>query len=128
VAQSHGWSLDDVALHELAPSDTPRADDEYTILHPSEVELGETTGAVFQEVRRTNPTRVVFDSLSEIRLLAREPLRYRRQILALKQFFVGRRCTVLLLDDRTAEGSDLQLHSISHGVIRLEQLATDFGA
>jgi circadian clock protein KaiC len=128
VAQSHGWSLDDVALHELAPSDTPRADDEYTILHPSEVELGETTSAVFHEVERTNPTRVVFDSLSEIRLLAREPLRYRRQILALKQFFVGRQCTVLLLDDQTADRSDLQLHSISHGVIRLEQLATDFGS
>ena len=128
VAQSHGWSLDDLTLHELAPSESPRADDEYTILHPSEVELGETTGAVFREVERTNPTRVVFDSLSEIRLLAREPLRYRRQILALKHFFVGRRCTVLLLDDQTADRSDLQLHSISHGVIRLEQLATEFGA
>ena len=129
VAQSHGWSLDDVALYELAPtSESPRADDEYTILHPAEVELGETTSAVFREVERTNPIRVVFDSLSEIRLLARDPLRYRRQILALKQFFVGRRCTVLLLDDRTAETNDLQLHSISHGVVRLEQLATAFGA
>jgi len=129
VAQSHGWSLDDVALYELAPtSESPRADDEYTILHPSEVELGQTTSAVFREVERTNPTRVVFDSLSEIRLLAREPLRYRRQILALKQFFAGRQCTVLLLDDQTSDRSDLQLHSISHGVVRLEQLATEFGA
>jgi circadian clock protein KaiC len=129
VAQSHGWSLDDVALQELAPtSESPRRDDEYTILHPSEVELGETTSAVFREVERINPARVVLDSLSEIRLLAREPLRYRRQILALKQFFVGRRCTVLLLDDRSSEGSDLQLHSISHGVVLLEQLATEFGA
>jgi circadian clock protein KaiC len=129
VSPSHGWSLDDVALYELAPtSESPRADDEYTILHPAEVELGETTSAVFREVERTNPIRVVFDSLSEIRLLARDPLRYRRQILALKQFFVGRRCTVLLLDDRTAETNDLQLHSISHGVVRLEQLATEFGA
>jgi circadian clock protein KaiC len=83
---------------------------------------------VFRQVERTNPARVVFDSLSEIRLLAREPLRYRRQILALKQFFVGRRCTVLLLDDRTAEQNDLQLHSISHGVVRLEHLVTEFGA
>jgi circadian clock protein KaiC len=129
VAQSHGWSLDDVTLHELAPtSESPSPDDEYTILHPSEVELGETTSAVLHEVERINPTRVVFDSLSEIRLLARDPLRYRRQILALKQFFAGRRCTVLLLDDRSSEGSDLQLHSISHGVVLLEQLATEFGA
>ena len=129
VAHSHGWSLDDLALYELAPtSESPRADDEYTILHPAEVELGETTSAVFREVERTNPIRVVFDSLSEIRLLARDPLRYRRQILALKQFFVGRRCTVLLLDDRTAGANDLQLHSISHGVVRLEQLATEFGS
>ena len=129
VARSHGWSLDQVQLHELAPTtESARPDDDYTILHPSEVELGETTGAVFRQVERTNPARVVFDSLSEIRLLAREPLRYRRQILALKQFFVGRRCTVLLLDDRTAEQNDLQLHSISHGVVRLEHLATEFGA
>ena len=128
VAQSHGWSLDDVTLYELAPtSESPSPEDEYTILHPSEVELGETTSAVLHEVERINPTRVVFDSLSEIRLLAREPLRYRRQILALKQFFGGRQCTVLLLDDQTADRSDLQLHSISHGVIRLEQLATEFG-
>lgn len=129
VARSHGWSLDGVALYELAPTaESVRPDDDYTILHPSEVELGETTSAVFREVERTNPLRVVFDSLSEIRLLAREPLRYRRQILALKQFFGGRRCTVLLLDDRTAEQTDLQLHSISHGVVRLEQVATEFGA
>ena len=129
VARSHGWSLDQVQLHELAPTtESARPDDDYTILHPSEVELGETTGAVFRQVERTNPARVVFDSLSEIRLLAREPLRYRRQILALKQFFAGRRCTVLLLDDRTAEQNDLQLHSISHGVVRLEHLATEFGA
>jgi circadian clock protein KaiC len=129
VAQAHGWSLDGVALHELAATgESAHPDDDYTILHPSEVELGETTSAVFREVERTNPMRVVFDSLSEFRLLAREPLRYRRQILALKQFFAGRRCTVLLLDDRTAEQNDLQLHSISHGVVRLEQLATEFGA
>ena len=129
VAASHGWSLDGVALHELTPAaDAPHRDEEYTILHPSEVELGETTSGVLQQVERTRPTRVVFDSLSEIRLLARETLRYRRQILALKQFFAGRRCTVLLLDDRTADSADVQLHSISHGVVRLEQLATEFGA
>jgi len=129
VALSHGWSLDHVALYELAATPEPlSADEQYTILHPSEVELGETTKAVFEEVERINPTRVVFDSLSEMRLLAREPLRYRRQILALKQFFVGRHCTVLLLDDRTAESGDLQLQSITHGVVRLEQLATELSA
>jgi circadian clock protein KaiC len=85
--------------------------------------------AVLHEMERITPARVVFDSLSEIRLLAREPLRYRRQILALKQFFAGRQCTVLLLDDLTSGHSgDLQLHSISHGVIRLEQIATEFGS
>jgi circadian clock protein KaiC len=129
VALSHGWSLENVALYELAATPGPlSADEQYTILHPSEVELGETTQAVFEEVERTDPTRVVFDSLSEMRLLAREPLRYRRQILALKQFFVGRHCTVLLLDDRTAESGDLQLHSLAHGVVRLDQLATEFSA
>src|SRR5882724_8879246 len=129
VALSHGWSLDNVAIYELAPTPEPlSADEQYTILHPSEVELGETTEAVFDEVERTNPTRVVFDSLSEMRLLAREPLRYRRQILALKQFFIGRHCTVLLLDDRTSEDGDLQLQSLAHGVLTLQQLAPEYGA
>ena len=126
VAVSHGWSLDNVALYELAPNAEPLgAEDQYTILHPSEVELGETTKAVFEEVERVKPTRVIFDSLSEMRLLARDPLRYRRQILALKQFFTGRQCTVLLLDDRTADSEDLQLQSIAHGVVRLEQIETE---
>ena len=96
--------------------------------HPSEVELGETTNAVLEAVERVNPRRVIFDSLSELRLLAQNSLRYRRQILALKQFFIGRQCTVLLLDDRTAEGTDQQLQSIAHGVLALEQLAPEYGA
>jgi KaiC/GvpD/RAD55 family RecA-like ATPase len=113
VAESHGWTLDGMAIHELAAGEESafKPDDQYTFFHPSEVELGETTKAVLSEVEQVNPTRVVFDSLSEMRLLAREPLRYRRQILGLKQFFVGRRCTVLLLDDRTAQPGDLQLQS-----------------
>ena len=130
VAESHGWTLDGMAIHELSTS-TDKAfkpDDQYTFFHPSEVELGETTKAVLAEVERVNPTRVVFDSLSEMRLLAREPLRYRRQILGLKQFFVGRRCTVLLLDDRTSHAGDLQLQSLAHGVVALEQLAPEYGA
>ena len=111
------------------PSDESfKPDDQYTFFHPSEVELSETTKAVLAEVERINPTRVVFDSLSEMRLLAREPLRYRRQILGLKQFFIGRNCTVLLLDDRTSQAGDLQLQSLAHGVITLEQLAPEYGA
>jgi circadian clock protein KaiC len=129
VAASHGWTLDGMTIHELAPSDESfKPDDQYTFFHPSEVELSETTKAVLAEVERSNPSRVVFDSLSEMRLLAREPLRYRRQILGLKQFFVGRHCTVLLLDDRTSQQGDLQLQSLAHGVITLEQLAPEYGA
>jgi circadian clock protein KaiC len=130
VAASHGWDLSKVDIHELATPDQPdfNPDDQYTFFHPSEVELGETTKAVLAEVARVNPTRVVFDSLSEMRLLAREPLRYRRQILGLKQFFTGRHCTVLLLDDRTSEVGDLQLQSLAHGVVTLEQLAPEYGA
>ena len=98
------------------------------MLYPSAVELGETTREVMRQVQETKPRRVVFDSLSEMRLLAQSPLRYRRQILALKQFFSTQKCTVLMLDDRTADPSDLQLHSIAHGVISLEQSPRDFGA
>jgi len=104
------------------------SDTQITMYHPSEVELSETTRRVLDAVERINPARVVFDSLSEMRLLAQSSLRYRRQILALKQFFTGRKCTVLLLDDRTAEGKDTQLQSIAHGVVSLEQLAPVYGA
>lgn len=129
VARSHGWSLEGVGIHELLPSDdTLRPESQYTIFHPSEVELSETTNAVLAEVERTNPRRVVFDSLSEMRLLAGDPLRYRRQILALKQYFIGRQCTVLLLDDKTSDGQDLQLQSIVHGVVSLQHLAIEYGA
>ncbi len=129
VAQSHGWSLDGIDICELIPSEEsllPEA--QSRMFHPSEVELSETTQAVLAEVERIEPTRVVFDSLSEMRLLAQSPLRYRRQILALKQFFSGRNCTVLLLDDRTSESADLQLHSLAHGVVVLQQLAPEYGA
>jgi circadian clock protein KaiC len=129
VADSHGWSLEGVNLHELVPPvESLKAEAQYTIFHPSEVELGETTRAVIEQVERIHPSRVVFDSLSEMRLLARDPLRYRRQILALKQFFAGRKSTVLLLDDRTSADADLQVQSIAHGVLMLEQLELDYGA
>lgn len=129
VAASHGWSLEGVDIFELVPAEDALAtESQYTVFHPSEIELNETTKGVLKEVERIKPSRVVFDSLSEMRLLAQSALRYRRQILGLKQFFIGRDCTVLLLDDRTSETGDLQLQSIVNGVISLEQLAPDYGA
>ncbi len=127
-ATSHSWSLDGIEIVELASRETALDEDNnITMFNPSEVDLSETTKAVLAAVERINPSRVVFDSLSEMRLLAQSSLRYRRQILALKQFFVGRACTVMLLDDGTSEGPDLQLQSIAHGVIALSQLAPDYG-
>lgn len=129
VARRHGWSLDNIDVFELvSPEAILDPAREQTVLHPAEMELNETTQNVFDRVREFNPTRVVLDSLSEVRLLAQSPLRYRRQILALKHFFTGRRCTVVLLDDLSSSENDLQLHSISHGVVLLEQLAIDYGA
>lgn len=129
VSASHGWSLDGITIRELNPAGNNLAgEDHYTMFHPSEVELGETTKAILDDVQRINPARVVFDSLSELRLLAGSALRYRRQILALKLFFTGRKCTVLMLDDMTSANHDLQVQSIAHGAIRLEQLAPNYGA
>lgn len=127
VAHGHGWSLEGLHVFELVPPEASLdRDREQTLLHPSEVELTETTQLIFEEVDRLQPTRVVFDSLSEMRLLAVSALRYRRQILAVKHFFTGRRCTVLLLDDSSA-GHDVQLHSVPYGVMMLEQLPRQYG-
>lgn len=129
VAHSHGWSLEGIEIVELeSTGQTLSPDSQLTMYHPSEVELSETSQAVLDAVDRVKPSRVVFDSLSELRLLAQNSLRYRRQILAFKQFFIGKGCTVLLLDDRTAEGFDKQLQSIAHGVITLQQLSPIYGA
>jgi circadian clock protein KaiC len=128
VAASHGWSLDGVDVCDLSAVRDITADTQYTLFHPSEVELDETTRVVLERVERSGPRRVVFDSLSEMRLLARDALRYRRQVLALKQFFVGRACTVLMLDDLTSESSDRQLESLAHGVLRLAVDAPDYGS
>lgn len=129
VTTSHGWSLEGITVRELVPSeDSLGPDEQYTMFHPSEVELGETTKAILADVDEIKPTRVVFDSLSELRLLAGNPLRYRRQILALKQFFAGRNCTVVLLDDLTSTDRDLQVQSIAHGVVRLEQVNPEYGS
>jgi len=127
VARSHKWDLADIELFELVSSDGLDPEAEQSILEPSEVELGETIQGVMECVDRLRPARVVFDSLSEMRLLAQNSLRYRRQILALKQYFSMRGCTVLMLDDRSSDPGDLQLHSIAHGVITLEQAAQDYG-
>jgi circadian clock protein KaiC len=130
TAASHGLDLDGVDLFALgAPEgEDAAAEGEYTIFLPAEVELPGTTKRLLDEIDRAKPRRVVVDSLSELRLLARDPLRYRRQVLALKQHLVGRACTALLLDDRSDGEESLQLQSIAHGVIVLEVRATDYGA
>ncbi|MBA3676571.1 MAG: AAA family ATPase [Sphingosinicella sp.] len=128
VALSHNWDLSEIELFELVSGDGLDPEAEQSILEPSEVELGETIQGVMECVDRLRPSRVVFDSLSEMRLLAQNSLRYRRQILALKQYFSTRRCTVLMLDDRSSDPGDLQLHSIAHGVITLEQAAQEYGS
>ena len=128
VSASHGWDVSQIPIFEMTPSEdqlTPEA--QYTVFHPSDIELTDTMNAVLEQVNRLQPRRVVIDSLSELRMLAREPLRYRHQILALKQFFAGRNCTVLLLDDRTAKDNDLQLQSIAHGVLMMQSLEREFG-
>src|SRR5581483_7155276 len=128
VAKSHGWTLDSINIFELLPEESSlRPDGQYTVFHPSEVELADTTKAMLDEVEKRGPRRIVIDSLSELRMLAGDPLRYRRQILALKEYFAGRQCTVLLLDDRTSTDHDLQLQSIAHGVLAMENLPREFG-
>jgi circadian clock protein KaiC len=126
VAASHGWTLDGVTTFQLAPI-AERAGDEYTLYHPAEIELADLTKTVLERVEAARPARVVFDSLSELRLLARDPLRYRRQILGLKDFFSRRPSTVLLLDDHSAGEADLQLRSLAHGVLLLEHLPFEYG-
>lgn len=128
-ALSHEWDLKGLEICELTTTeDLLDQDSQFTMFHPSDVELTETTKSVLSEVERVKPTLVVFDSLSEMRLLAQGSLRYRRQILALKQYFIGRKCTVFLIDDGTSESTDMHLQSIAHGVIHLEQLAPEYGA
>ena len=127
VAASHGWDLGGIEVFELVSNEGLSPELEQSILHPSQVELGETVRGVIAAVERLKPQRVVFDSLSEMRLLAQDPLRYRRQVLALKKFFSDQGCTVLLLDDRSSRDVDQQLHSIAHGVINLEQAVDQYG-
>ena len=128
VASSHGWSLDGIDLLELN-SFSERLQDEanYTVYHPSDVELAETIKRITGEVERINPERVALDSVSELKILSQTSVRYRREILGLKQFFAGRKCTVLVLDDRTTREGEQQLQSIAHGVLRMERETREYG-
>ncbi len=129
VGVSHGWNMEGIHIQEVLPSENllqPEA--QYTMFHPSEVEMGTTMQLILSVIEERKPSRVVIDSLSELQLLADTALRYRRQVLALKQFFASRSCTVMMLDDRTAAGIDLQVRSIAHGVITLEQSVKEYGA
>ena len=129
-AASHGWTLSDkIEVFELLPPESLLdSDQQQSLLYSSDLELGETTKQIFEAVERTRPTRVVLDSLSEIRLLAQSSLRYRRQILAMKHYFAKFNTTVMMLDDLTAEAADKTVHSVAHGVLRLEELAPSYGA
>lgn len=127
VASSHGWTLEGIDMFEIGASTALDMAADQSVLHPSELELGETADGILQCVLRMEPDRVVLDSLSEMRLLAQDSLRYRRQILAFKRFFATRRCTVLMLDDKSSRATDLHVHSIAHGVMSLSQTPSDYG-
>src|SRR6201989_3192970 len=129
-ASSHGWTLgESIVVFELLPPESLLdSEQQQSLLYSSDLELGETTKQVFEAVERSKPDRVVLDSLSEIRLLAQSSLRYRRQILALKHYFARFNTTVMLLDDLTADIADKTVHSVAHGVLRLEELAPSYGA
>src|SRR5205807_9686922 len=127
-AQSHGLALDNVEIVELLPNENDLLpEQQYTVFHPAEVELNDRMLRIVKEVQRLRPDRLVIDALSELRMLAKDPLRYRRQILSLKDFMSDQRCTVLLLDDRSSRDADLQLHSIVHGVVRMDRAPREYG-
>ena len=129
VGRSHGWALDGLEIAEMIPPDDDlRPEAQYTVFHPSEVELADTIASILKKVDEIQPQRLVFDSLAELRMLARDPLKYRRQILALKRHLSGGNITVLMLDDRTSGShDDLQLQSIAHGVLVMQGLGRDYG-
>ncbi|HUR81815.1 MAG TPA: ATPase domain-containing protein [Thermoanaerobaculia bacterium] len=128
VARSHHWDPSGIEVYEHLIGEHSLNEEDTTVFYPAEVELGQTVKALLDSVERYKPSRVVLDSLSEIRLLAQSTLRYRKQILALKQFFATRNITVLMLDDRTAEHNDLQLQSVPHGVVELERFTPVYGS
>jgi circadian clock protein KaiC len=129
VALSHGWDMEGIHIEEILPSeDVLDPNQQYTIFHPSEIELGTTTQRILAAIDKYRPKRAVLDSLSELQLLAESPLRYRRQVLALKQYLTSRSCTTIFLDDRTALSTDLQVRSVAHAVITLELVSQAYGA
>ena len=128
AARAHGLQIEGVEIVELLPDeDDLRPEQQYTVFHPAEVELNDRMQRIVKEVRRVKPDRLVLDALSELRMLAKDPLRYRRQILSLKDFMHDQNCTVLLLDDRTSRDADLQLHSIVHGVVSMDKTSREYG-
>jgi circadian clock protein KaiC len=128
VARSHGWDLRPISLFEITPVEgSIQPEEEYTVFHSDEVEMAQTIRVILDRVEEVGATRVVIDSLAELRLLSRDSIRYRRQVLALKQYFTHKQITVLLLDDRTSEKLDRQVHSLTHGVISLERLSREYG-
>jgi circadian clock protein KaiC len=127
-AKSHGWDLEGIDIFELVPPESLLDEDhQQSLLYSSDLELGETTRRIFEVFEKIKPTRVVLDSLSEIRLLAQSSLRFRRQILALKHYFARSGATVLMLDDLSSEANDRTMHSVAHGVLRLEELSPEYG-
>ena len=129
VAESHGFDLSAIEIGEIAPPELASSpEQQYTVFHPAEVELADVMQSVLQKIRDSQPKRVVIDSMSELRMLARDPLRYRRQVLSLKQFFTSYDCTTLLLDDRMGNTGEAQLRTVVHGVIALENLDREYGA
>jgi len=129
-ARSHGWELDSpLDVYELIPPESLLDEEQQqSLLYSSDLELGETTKRIFEAIEKSKPKRIVVDSLSEIRLLAQSSLRYRRQVLALKHYFARNGATVVMLDDLTSETHDKTVHSVAHGVLRLEELAPDYGS
>ncbi len=128
VAASHGLSLAKIEIFQLSPPDMgTEPGEQYTVFHPAEIELADVMQSVFRKIEETAPARVVIDSMAEFRMVVREPVRYRRQIMSLKQFFAGRDCTALLLDDRSPKDHDVQLQTLTNGVIRLENVSREYG-
>jgi len=127
-AQSHGLSLDQIEIVELLPNENDLLpEQQYTVFHPAEVELNDRMRSIVKEIQRVHPDRLVIDALSELRMLAKDPLRYRRQILSLKDFMADQECTVLLLDDRSSRDPDLQLHSVVQGVVSMDKVPREYG-
>ena len=128
AAASHGFCLDNIEIVELLPNESDLLpEQQYTVFHPAEVELNDRMQRIVKEVQRVRPERLVIDALSELRMLAKDPLRYRRQILSLKDFMADQECTVILLDDRSSREPDLQLHSVVHGVISMDKVPREYG-